>query len=278
MKISIASLFVAVVSTLLATGVNGQDLVILHTNDTHSQIEPIRVGEGKGLGGIHRRAQYFINVKKECKNVLILDAGDYNQGTPYFTIFKGDLEIELMNTMGYDVVCIGNHEFDNGQVELARRLSKAKFKTVCANYDFSETPLAKYIKPYVIINRGGKKIGIFGLVCNLNTLVSAKSLEGMVFQDPFKVAQQMADLLKNGKKCDIVIALTHVGYSAPYPNQVSDLALAKASEDIDIIIGGHSHTILKSEKIVENEEGKDVIVVQDGSRGEYVGRFDITFK
>lgn len=249
-------------------------LVILHTNDTHSQIEEIRTGNGAGNGGVHRRAAYFEKVRSENENVLILDAGDYNQGTPYFTVFNGDLEMKLMNALGYDVVALGNHEFDNGVDELARRLSKAEFTTVCANYDFSATPLKDIVKPYAIVEKGGKKIGIFGLTANLGSLVSKQNLKGMVYMKPYEVADKWAAYLKNEEHCDLVIALTHIGYSN-YPNRVSDIGLAKATENIDIIIGGHSHTFLKSEKIYQNKKGKDVVIVQDGAQGEYVGRLDI---
>lgn len=255
----------------------GQDIVILHTNDTHSQIEPVRAGKGKGMGGIHRRAEYFKQVKAENENVLILDAGDYNQGTPYFTVFKGDLEVELMNELGYDVATLGNHEFDNGMEELARRLAKAEYVTVCANYDFKGTPLEKYIKPYVIVEKGGRKIGVFGLLRDIRTLVSRQNSEGMVYHDIYDVADETAELLKEDEGCDIVIALTHIGYSAA-GNGASDIELAKRTENIDIIIGGHSHTFLKSERIYQNREGEDVIVVQAGCSGEWVGRFDISFK
>ncbi len=258
--------------------VSAQDshLVILHTNDTHSQIEEIRTGKGAGTGGIHRRAEYFAQVRNSNKEVLVLDAGDYSQGTPYFTVFKGDLEVELMNSLGYEVAALGNHEFDNGVAELARRLSKAKFVTVCANYDFTGTPLEDIVKPYTIVYKAGKKIGIFGLVANLGSLVSKQNLEGMVFMDTYDVADKWADYLKNEEKCDLVIALTHIGYSG-YPNQVSDIALAEKSENIDIIIGGHSHTFLKTEKVYKNRKGEDVIILHAGAQGEYVGRLDIDF-
>lgn len=252
-----------------------QDLVILHTNDTHSQVEPVATGRGKGKGGVYRIAEYFKEVRAENKNVIILDAGDYNQGTPYFTVFKGDMEIELMNALGYDVTALGNHEFDNGQVELARRLSKADFETLCANYDFKGTPLEKYVKPYVILRRGGQKIGIIGLIVDLSKMVSAKAIEGLTYMDAIEVGNKYARLLKKRKKCDIVIALTHIGYSSYSAGQTSDIVLAEKSEYIDIIVGGHSHTYLETETIVKNKVGKDVVVLQAGSRGEYVGRLNL---
>lgn len=250
-------------------------IVILHTNDTHSQIEPMRIGSGAGFGGVERRYEYFQDVKKENKNVLILDAGDYNQGTPYFTVYKGDVEMELMNALGYDAAALGNHELDNGQEELARRLKMAKFPTLCANYDFTDTPLEDLIKPYTIFKRGGVKIGVIGVTVKLNTLVMASALEGMTYNDPIPIANDLAKMLKEEEKCDIVIVLSHLGYSSSNPNNASDLALAEKSRNIDIIIGGHSHTTLIEESIRKNLDGKDVIITQVGSRGEFVGRLDL---
>lgn len=269
---------VAIFVVSSCASIGSKELVILHTNDTHSQIEPIRSGNGRGLAGVDRRGEYFKSVKKEHKNVLILDAGDWDQGTPYFTLFKGDMEIELMNALGYEIVCLGNHEFDNGQEELARRLSMAKFQVVCANYDFSKTPLKDYVKPYTIVKKGGIKIGVIGLLANLRTLVSQKSREGMEYLDPVKVSNEIAQMLKEKEKCDIVIALSHLGYSSQNPKAPSDINLAKNSRNIDIIVGGHSHSYLKSEKIYQNLDGKDVIILQAGAKGEYVGRLDLKFE
>ena len=258
---------------------NAQDLVILHTNDTHSQIEEIRAGKGAGLGGVHRRAAYFDSVRSSCPNVLLLDAGDYNQGTPYFNVFHGNLEIELMNALGYEVVGLGNHEFDNGQEELARRLSMARFRTVCANYDFTGTPLDGLIEPYVIIDKGGWKIGIFGLTLDLREIVAKDNLRGLVYRDAAAVALDISEKLKTEERCDLVIALTHLGYDVQDDddNPVSDVFLASISEYIDIIIGGHSHTFLSKAMEFPNARGKDVPVVQTGEKGEWVGRFDIFF-
>lgn len=255
---------------------HSRKLVILHTNDTHSQIEVVRSGKGIGKGGVHQRAEFFANIKAENENVLILDAGDYNQGTPYFTVFKGDLEVQVMNELGYEVVTLGNHEFDNGLDELARRLSNAKYTTVCANYDFTDTPLKNIIKPYVVIERGGLKIGIFGITTDLKTLVAKQNIKGMVYEDAYEVTDAMALKLRKELGCDLVIALTHIGYSG-YPNQLSDINLAQKTENVDIIIGGHSHTFLKSEKIYKNRAGKDVVIVQAGAQGEYVGCLEIEY-
>ena len=255
---------------------NARKLVILHTNDTHSQIEEIRSGNGIGKGGVHQRAEFFARIKAENENVLILDAGDYNQGTPYFTIFKGDLEVQVMNELGYEVVTLGNHEFDNGLDELARRLKNARYTTVCANYDFTDTPLRDIVKPYVIIERGGLKIGIFGITTDLKTLVAKQNVKGMVYKDAYQVTDATALKLRNELGCDLVIALTHIGYSG-YPDQLSDINLAQKTENVDIIIGGHSHTFLKSEKIYKNRAGKDVVIVQAGAQGEYVGCLEIEY-
>lgn len=255
---------------------HARKLVILHTNDTHSQIEVVRSGKGIGKGGVHQRAEFFAKIKAENENVLILDAGDYNQGTPYFTIFKGDLEVQVMNELGYEVVTLGNHEFDNGLDELARRLRNAKYTTVCANYDFTDTPLKDIIKPYVVIERGGLKIGIFGITTDLKTLVAKQNIKGMVYEDAYEVTDAMALKLREELGCDLVIALTHIGYSG-YPNQLSDINLAQKTENVDIIIGGHSHTFLKSEKIYKNRAGKDVVIVQAGAQGEYVGCLEIEY-
>ncbi len=251
----------------------GQKLVILHTNDTHSQIEEIRSGKGAGTGGVHRRAEFFDQVRAENENVLVVDAGDFSQGTPYFTIFKGDIEIELMNALGYEVTCLGNHEFDNGVAELARRLRNADFQVVCSNYDFTGTPLEGLVKPYTIVEKAGKKIGIIGVITELTTLVSAKNIEGMKYSDAFETVNKWAEFLKEDEDCDLVIVLSHLGYGG----KNSDIELAESSHDIDIIIGGHSHTFLKEAKTYKNLDGRNVIITQVGGQGEWIGRFDINW-
>lgn len=257
-------------------GERGIHLVILHTNDTHSQITPQVAGGGKGLGGYERREAYINKVRSENENVLLLDAGDFSQGTPYFSIFKGDVEIELMNALKYDASCIGNHEFDNGQAELARRIKNADFPVLCANYDFSTTPL-KEVKPYTIVEKGGLKIGIIGITTNLKGLVSAANLNDITFIHPVKVMNKYALELKRNHKCDLIIVLSHCGFSAGPENNPGDEALAAKSENVDIIVGGHSHTRLTDLHKYKNMLGKDVIVVQDGEKGEYVGRLDLWF-
>lgn len=267
-------IFPVVLCLLPAAPAWGQDLVILHTNDTHSQLETVSTGKGKGKGGIARRLNYFNAVRSEAEHVLVLDAGDYNQGTPYFTVFKGDVETDLMNVLGYDVAALGNHEFDNGMEELARRLSRAEYRTVCANYDFTGTPLEPYVRPYVIEERAGRRIGIIGLLVQLEGMVSAHCREGLTYQDPVDVTNRYAAYLKNEAGCDLVIVLSHLGFSG---RGDCDVRLAEQTEYVDLIIGGHSHTFLKEAKICRNRAGREVPVVQAGAQGEYVGRIDLSF-
>ncbi|MCK9625009.1 MAG: metallophosphoesterase [Bacteroidales bacterium] len=257
--------------------INAQRLIILHTNDTHSQIETIRVGRNKDMGGVERRLQFINSARRYYgKNkVLLLDAGDYSQGTPYFTVAKGDIEVELMNVMKYDVATLGNHEFDNGQEELSRRLKMANYTTLCCNYDFSDTPLRKQIKPYKIIYRGGLKIGIIGATLRLDNLVLASSLDGMKSLNIIKEVNKLAAMLKDNKHCDIIILLSHLGYSGGSLEHPSDVIMAQNSENIDIIIGGHSHTYLKEADYELNLKGKNVIITQSGAQGVLVGKLEV---
>ncbi|MDD3273110.1 MAG: metallophosphoesterase [Bacteroidales bacterium] len=269
--ITVATFFLAI-----SCGVEAQDLVILHTNDTHSNIEPITSGRNAGFGGVQRRANYITSLRAENKNILLLDAGDYNQGTPYFTLFGGEVEIELMNAMGYDAVCLGNHEFDNGVEHLANRLKKAKYPTVCANYDFKGTALERVIKPYVIIKKGGKKIGIIGVMLDLKGYVAEKSREGIKYNNPIPVVNELADMLRNKKGCDLIIVLSHLGYDGGTIHKPADKQLAANTSNVDIIIGGHSHTFMEEPEVVKNRDGEGVIINQSGAAGVYVGRIDIT--
>ena len=261
----------------LAQPASAQDLVILHTNDTHSQIEPENAGLAKGLGGYERRENFINSVRKENKHVLLMDAGDFSQGTPYFTLYKGDVEIELMNALKYDVACIGNHEYDNGQEELARRIKNANFPVLCANYDFSQSPLNEVVKPYVILRKAGKKIGVIGISVKLNGLVSPSNLTNMSYIQPYKVINNLAALLRNDEHCDLVIVLSHCGISNGSEQNPSDDMIAQHTEGVDFIIGGHSHTYIEQQRIYKNKAGKDVVVVQDGERGEHIGRLNIWF-
>lgn len=264
------------VSILAATALGfSQDLVILHVNDTHSHEEPLRDGgEQGGMGGVIERAAYVDSVRTAVgkKNVLLLHAGDYSQGTSYFTELGGDIEIDLINAMKYDVVTLGNHEFDNGIDELARRLGNLKCPVVCANYDFSELVLGKYVKPYAIVRKGGMKIGVIGLLTDVTRVVQRSIADKMKRFDDIEVANKWADYLKNEEHCDMVIALTHIGFDSVGMN---DPALVAGTRNIDLVVGGHSHTFLTDAEYRNNLDGRPVPIVQDGCWGLFVGQVDV---
>jgi 5'-nucleotidase len=277
MRLKVILIFL-ITALFLPYNIIAQEIVILHTNDVHSNVEPLSGGRNKGMGGVQRRANYIQKVREQEDNVLLLDAGDYNQGTPYFTLFKGEMEVMLYNAMKYDAVCLGNHEFDNGEAQLAERLSQAKYPTLCANYDFSKSPLKDLVKPYVIIEKGGKKIGIFGLLLDLNGYVAESARSGIKYLGVIKCANNMAKYLKYKQGCDLIIALTHLGYNHDEDSRSpSDIDLAKSSRDIDIIIGGHTHTFLEKPTVVKNRSGRGAIVTQMGTAGIYVGRIDLNY-
>jgi 5'-nucleotidase len=258
-------------------------ITILHTNDTHSRIEPVEINSpDKDIadkGGFVRRATYIEEVRQQIPDLLLFDCGDFSQGTPYYNLFKGEVEIRLMNTMGYDVGTIGNHEFDFGLDNMARLFKMAQFPIVCANYDVKGTVLEGLVKPYVILNRNGLKIGVFGLGPKLEGLVQANKCEGIIYNDPIRTADKVAAYLKNQEKCDAVICLSHLGYTPSSKEDTScDVRLAKETSNIDVILGGHSHTFLKEPVIYKNAVGKDVPVSQMWKNGAYVGRMDLKFK
>lgn len=267
------------IAVILASAANApaQDLVILHTNDTHSQIEPQTAGKNKGLGGVVRREKFIRSVRAENENVLLLDAGDFSQGTPYFTLFKGDTEIDIMNALGVDAACWGNHEFDNGIQELARRARNASFPIVCANYDLGETELKDLVKPYAVLEKAGKRIGVIGLSVKLDGFVSPKNISGMKYLHPYRVVNRYARELREKEGCDLVIVLSHCGYSGGREQSPDDRMIAANTEGVDIIIGGHTHTFLNEPKTVANKAGKNVVIVQAGERGVRVGRIDLSF-
>lgn len=264
------------VSILAATALGfSQDLVILHVNDTHSHEEPLRDGEAQGgMGGVIERAAYVDSVRTAVgkKNVLLLHAGDFSQGTSYFTELGGDIEIDLINAMKYDVVTLGNHEFDNGIDELARRLDNLRCPVVCANYDFSELVLGKYVKPYAIVRKGGMKIGVIGLLTDVTRVVQKSIADKMKRFDDIEVANKWADYLKNEEHCDMVIALTHIGFDSVGMN---DPALVAGTRNIDLVVGGHSHTFLTDAEYRGNLDGRPVPIVQDGCWGLFVGQVDV---
>lgn len=271
---------IATVSVLLALSACSapRTLVILHTNDTHSNIETIRTGRNKGMGGVERRLQFINSVRAEYgdKNVLLIDGGDYNQGTPYFTVGRGDVEVALNNVLKLDVATLGNHEFDNGQEELARRLTSANYETICCNYDFTGTPLEGMVKPYTVVKRGGFKIGLVGATSYLEGNVLLSHLNGMTRLNTIEEVNKWAKLLKEEEKCDFVIFLSHCGYDGGTEDKPSDLMIAAESSDIDFIVGGHSHTFLDKPTMVKNKNGVEIPVVQDGCWGVNVGKLIIS--
>ena len=252
-------------------------ITILHTNDVHSHIDPFPADHPKNpnLGGAARRAAIIEGIRKEEKNVLLLDAGDIFQGTPYFNYYGGELEFKLMSMMQYDLATMGNHDFDNGIDGFYAQLPHAKFDFVSANYDFKNTILNDIVKPYKIIIKDGIKIGIFGLGVQLDGLVDKKLYKETVYNNPIEVAQDMTRILKEEKKCDLVICLSHLGFKyKDEPEKQSDILLAQKTKNIDLIIGGHTHTFLDKPIIKKNSEGKNVLINQVGCFGLNLGRID----
>lgn len=255
-------------------------ITILHTNDTHSQVEPFEMNHHQyaNKGGVARRATMIESIRRENPNTLLLDAGDIFQGTPYFNYFGGELEFKLMSMLKYDVATIGNHDFDNGIDGLFKQLPHAKFDFVSANYDFKNTVLDTHVKPYRTLKRDGIKIGIFGLGVALKGLVGEKLYKETKYLDPIGVSQDMSRILKEEEHCDLIICLSHLGYFyRRSPDRVSDLNLAKATKNIDLIIGGHTHTFLPKPTIVKNVEGENMLVNQVGAYGVNLGRIDFYF-
>lgn len=255
-------------------------LTILHTNDVHSYIDPFPPNHPKNpnMGGVARRAALIESIRKENPNMLLLDAGDIFQGTPYFNYYGGELEFKLMSMMQYDLATIGNHDFDNGIEGLYAQLPHAKFEFVSANYDFKNTIMNGHVKPYKIINKDGIKVGVFGLGVGLEGLVDKKNYKETIYLDPVEVAQDMVRLLKDDKKCDLIICLSHLGYKyKDEPDKICDTKLASLTKDIDLIIGGHTHTFLDKPTVLKNAVGKDVLVNQVGCYGINLGRIDFYF-
>lgn len=252
-------------------------LTILHTNDVHSYIDPFPANHPRNpnMGGVARRAALIETIRKENENVLLLDAGDIFQGTPYFNYYGGALEFKLMGMMRYDLATIGNHDFDNGIDGLYSQLPNANFEFVSANYDFKNTVLDGHVKPYKIFNKAGIKVGVFGLGIQLEGLVDKKNYKETVYNDPLEIAKDMSRILKHEQKCDLVICLSHIGYKyKDEPEKISDTKLATLTRDIDLIIGGHTHTFLDKPSVLKNLDGKEVLVNQVGCYGLNLGRID----
>ncbi len=253
-------------------------LTILHTNDVHSRLEPFPMDGGKnqGLGGVEARSEVINAVRNAEQQVLLLDAGDIFQGTPFFNIYKGEPEIKAMTTMGYDAATMGNHDFDGGMENFATQLQFAKFPIVLCNYDFSGTPLEFKTQPFTIIKKGGLKIGITGVGIELKGLVPDNLYGNTKYLDPVEHANTIARMLKKDKGCDMVICLSHLGYEYK-DNKLSDVVFAKESDNIDLILGGHTHTFLDAPTVHKNKSGTDVLVNQVGWAGIVLGRLDFEF-
>lgn len=281
LKLAGSSALLASLSTfpLGVSASKAKRLTILHTNDVHSHLEPFPENHPHfpGMGGAAVRKALIDSIRAEGNPVLLLDAGDIFQGTPYFNFFSGEPEILTMNRMGYDAATLGNHDFDGGTDNLAQQVNKAQFTFINSNYTFHNNVLNNLVKPYKVIVKNGIKIGILGLGIELKGLVPEKLCEGTVYHPPIDAANQTAAFLKHKMKCHLVVALSHLGYRYP-DNKISDVKLAENTENIDIFIGGHTHTFMEKPDIRRNLKGKEVLIHQAGWAGVRLGRIDVFFE
>ncbi len=254
-----------------------RSIVIAHTNDMHSHIDPFPEDDPKypGLGGMAERATLIDKLRSQHGNILLLDAGDIFQGTPYFNHFGGHLELELMSKMGYDAATMGNHDFDNGMNGFVDAQKKANFPFLCSNYDFSNTLLNGKTKPHHVFKRNGLRIGVFGLGVELDGLVDKRLCEGVIYNDPIKEAERMSSFLRNEKKCNMVICLSHLGYEYDR-KKVCDLDLGASVSGIDLIVGGHTHTFLDKPTLIRKSERKTTYINQVGWAGVRLGVLQFT--
>ena len=257
---------------------NDVKISILHTNDLHSQIEAFPANHDKfpDRGGFARRGEIFKSLIKTNPNTLIFDAGDIFQGTPYFNFFQGELELSLMKKMGYNAATIGNHEFDAGLEILKKNIINNDFQFISSNYDFTNTDLNGITSIYKIYNRQGIKIGVFGLGIELKGLVNPFLYKETKYYDPIEISQEMINILKKREKCDLIICISHLGHNYK-TDKICDTKLAKMTSDIDLIIGGHTHTLLKKPLVIKNSINNDVIINQVGQSGVYIGKIDFIF-
>lgn len=272
-KIAAGSLLAAFTGDLAKASTRRNELVILFTNDWHSRIDPFPMdgSRNQGLGGAAKRAGLIAQIRKQYKNVLLLDAGDIFQGTPYFNIFGGELEFKLMSQMGYDAATMGNHDFDAGLDGFLKQLPLADFPFLCANYDFSKTILANKTQPYKIFNKGKYKVGVFGLGIELNGLVPQTMFGSTLYNDPVSVANETAAILRHKKGCNLVICLSHLGYKYD-STKISDITLAPQTKDIDLILGGHTHTFLETPVEIMNLNKQVTYICQTGWGGLNLGK------
>ena len=257
-----------------------KQITILHTNDVHSHIDPFGPNDGRNAnkGGVARRATLIQRLRQENPNTLLLDAVDIFQGTPYFNYYGGELEFKLMSMLDYDAATIGNHDFDNGIDGLYAQLPHAQFDFISANYNFKNTIMDGHVAPYKIFIKNGVRIGVFGLGIELEGLVGKDMFKETKYLDPIEIAQDMSRILKTEEQCDLIICLSHLGYDYENQQKVSDRSLARSTKDIDLIIGGHTHTFLDEPTLETNTIGKSVLVNQVGCYGLYVGKVDFYFE
>ncbi len=269
MKTSKILLLLAVL-LLIASCSTQKELIVLCTNDTHSQILP----NDENRGGYARIAGIVDTIRAHHHNVILVDDGDFSQGTVFFNLFKGNVEIAGMSLDRYDAVTLGNHEFDNGVDSLAKHLKQASFPIVNADYDVSKTALASIVKPYVIIKKDGLKIGVFGLGVSPDHLITDANFKGINYLNPIKRANEISEMLKKKEKCNVVICVSHLGTDRNA--EFSDWSVAKNSRYINLITGGHSHQIINTK--VLNAVGDSVQIIQDGKSGVFLGRMNLLFK
>ena len=274
-RISIFLIFVLAVSVVAKAQ---KQIVILHTNDTHSTIEPVskfsKVKEAAGKAGCVRRATMVKQLREQNPDILLFDSGDFSQGSTFYTMYKGDVEVGLMNIMGYDAATIGNHEFDFGLDNLARLARQAKFPIICSNCDFTGTPCQDVIKKYCVVVRDGVRIGVFGLTPKIEGLVMKENIAGVKYIDPIQATKEMVIVLRDKERCDIVVCLSHLGWKLA-PEYIDDQVLISSTTGIDIVLGGHSHTYMKEMEWVDNAEGKSIPVDQNGKHGAFVGKITL---
>lgn len=273
-----------VLLTLVVAGAQAQDkkLYVMHSGDTHSRIDPLDDNpavRNAGMGGAARRVAVVHRFKTEHPDALVFDCGDISQGTPYYNMYKGELEVRIMNLAGYDAMTIGNHEFDFGLDNMARIFSLADFPVVCSNYDFTGTVLEGIVKPYVTLRRNGVKIGIFGLSPQLEGLVQQSKCEGVVYKDPVQTAAEMTALLKDKEKCDVIILLSHLGITRnPGVGSMYDNVLVPQTRHIDLVLGGHTHTFLEQAEMVRDADGREVPIMHIGNNGVFMSRSELTLE
>lgn len=265
--------------SLPATAAGASRLVILHTNDMHSRIEPFpdNASQWAGMGGMARRAALIEQIRKQEPHVLLLDSGDIFQGTPYFNFFGGELEFKLMTQMGYEASTLGNHDFDNGLEGLQKQLPHAGFPFLIANYDFSQTPLAGRFQPYKVFEKAGHRIGVFGIGIELAGLVSDRNFGATKYLDPVAVSKEMVAKLRGTEHCDMVICLSHLGYKYE-SEKIDDRKLAAQVSGIDLILGGHTHTFMEAPEPIKSPDGRPTLINQVGWSGINLGRLDYTFE